>query len=328
MQTVQTRRSRMKRKRSGKRIELSARDIEIFKLLYRYRYLRSTFLHAFIRGSENRFKERIGDLYHEGGFINRPKAQWQYANARYMPVIYELDTPGLEVLKTTGHLHAFEQSPFIPRTGTHKQFAHAVMICDILASVELGTLHSGNLQYISSQDILVKAPDHTKRSMKPFSMPVTISHTSKRSGLSQQVKTAVVPDAVFGLEYADSSNQKSYRFFALEADRNTMPVKRSNLNQSSYVKKLLAYREIMSRKIYASQLGLPNLMLLTVTNNERHTRNIMQTLLELSGTGSKRFLFKTMHTLGDFQKAPEPTPHMLTEAWQRTGHEPLCIDRP
>jgi len=40
------RRSRMWRKPTGRRIELNERDIEIFWLLNRYRYLRSTHLFA------------------------------------------------------------------------------------------------------------------------------------------------------------------------------------------------------------------------------------------------------------------------------------------
>src|ERR1700743_3862316 len=86
---IQRRRSRMRRTRTGKRIELTARDVEIFKLLSRYRYLRSTYIHAFVGGaSETRFKERLGDLFHEG-FLDRPEAQWEFADARCMPAVYE-----------------------------------------------------------------------------------------------------------------------------------------------------------------------------------------------------------------------------------------------
>ena len=85
------RRSRMSRKRTGKRIRLTERDLEVFRLLTRYRFLRSTHLHALAGGrSDKRFVERLGDLYHEGGYIDRPKQQWQAINARYMPAVYEL----------------------------------------------------------------------------------------------------------------------------------------------------------------------------------------------------------------------------------------------
>lgn len=72
----------MQRTGPGKRIELSPRDIETFKLLRRYRYLRSTYIYAFVGGaSETRFKERL-IARHEGvkSVINlrgqNPKKKW------------------------------------------------------------------------------------------------------------------------------------------------------------------------------------------------------------------------------------------------------------
>src|ERR1700737_637418 len=95
------RRLRYHRKRTGKRITLSPRDREIFTLLYRYRYLRSTFIHAFVGGNEKRLIERLGDLFHEG-YLNRPPQQWQAFNARYTPAVYELDVLGDAALRIRG----------------------------------------------------------------------------------------------------------------------------------------------------------------------------------------------------------------------------------
>src|SRR5262245_18468274 len=98
-----TRRSRMHRASSGKRVELTARDIELFKLLSRYQYLRSNFLYAFVGGkSPNRFTDRLGHLYHDGRYINRPEQQWQFAKSRSMPPVYELDVRGEQVLHEHG----------------------------------------------------------------------------------------------------------------------------------------------------------------------------------------------------------------------------------
>src|SRR5471032_3223184 len=99
---IQTRRSMMRRTRAGKRIELTPRDLEIFRLLERYRYLRSTYIHAFVGGaSETRFKERLGDLFHEG-FLDRPGQQWDYADARCMPTIYESGVGAVRALRQAG----------------------------------------------------------------------------------------------------------------------------------------------------------------------------------------------------------------------------------
>ena len=116
------RRSRMRRISTGKRVELTDRDIELFKLLNRYHYLRSNFLYAFLGGnSETRFKERLGHLYHDGRYINRPEQQWQFANCRYMPVIYELDDKGEQVLRDRGLMQS--DSPLLKkgRMGAYRQ---------------------------------------------------------------------------------------------------------------------------------------------------------------------------------------------------------------
>jgi hypothetical protein len=167
----------MRRISSGKRVELTARDIELFKLLYRYQYLRSHFLYAFLGGeSLTRFRERLGQLYHEGRFINRPEQQWQFANCRCMPLVYELDVHGEEVLRDHGLL--VHDSPLLRkgRIGMCRHFAHQLMICDSLASIELGVRQHPSVRFISWQEILAKAPAQTRALDDPFAIPVTISH--------------------------------------------------------------------------------------------------------------------------------------------------------
>jgi len=319
----------MRRVSSGKRIELTERDIELFELLNRYHFLRSNFLYAFLGGnSETRFKERLGHLYHDGRYINRPEQQWQFANCRHMPVIYELDDQGEQVLRERGLLHS--DSPLLKkgRMGAYRQFAHTLMICDCMASIELGVRQDPSLRFISWQEIIAKTPERTRQLDNPFAMPVSITHTLPRTGATQRADIKAVPDGLFGLEYARDAS-KAYRFYALEADRNTQPVTRSDLHQTSYLRKILAYRQISAQGIHKSHLGLPNLFVLTVTTNEPHMANIMSLVKELAHEGKSRlFLFKTMSSLGDFNKAPEPGGNMLTNPWQRVGYEAFRIDRP
>jgi hypothetical protein len=315
----------MRRISIGKRVELTARDIELFKLLNRYHYLRSTFLYAFVGGSSlTRFKERLGHLYHDGGYINRPVQQWQFANCRYMPVIYELDTKGERVLREQGLMD--DRGPLLKkgRMGAYRQFSHQLMISDCMASIELGVRESPDLRFISWQEIMAKA--RARETDNPFEIPASISYTLPRSQNTHRADITIVPDGLFGLEYTHDGTT-SYRFFALEADRNTMPITRANLHQSSYLRKMLAYQEITAQHVYGTHLGVPNLLVLNVTNTEQHMRALMELLNELTaGKGSKVFLFKTLSTLGDFRVAPAPTSHLLTEAWRRAGHDDFAIN--
>jgi len=321
---ARTRRSRMRRKQTGKRIELSPRDLDIFQALNRYRYLCSNFLFALVGGaSETRFKERLTDLYHEAGYIDRPEQQWQFARCRSLPVIYELTDAGAGVLREQRGIA--QDSPLFGQDhgGGSRQFAHAVMIADIMSSVEFGVRQDPSLRLISWREILAKAPEQTHRMQRPFEIPVSISYSFPRTGKIEQAATTILPDALFGLEYRGAS-APTYRFFALEADRGTMPVFRGNLTQSSYLKKVLAYREIGAQKLYQSHLGLPNLLVLTVTTSSRHQNTIMEVVQELEG-GSKIFLFKTLSSLGGIQLALSSAPQMLTEPWLRVGFGKFTI---
>ena len=120
----------------------SARDIEIFRVLQRYRYLRSTFLHAFVGGrQETRFKERLRQLYHDGRYINRPRSN----GSSPMRDARRSSTNSMIAALRSYESATREITPYVlaeqSRPGTNRQFAHALMICETLASIELGHVH-------------------------------------------------------------------------------------------------------------------------------------------------------------------------------------------
>lgn len=310
-----TRRSRLHRKATGKPLALSPRDIEVFKLLNRYRYLRSTFIHAFVGGYKVALIKRLGTLYHDG-YLNRPKQQWQVINARYMPAVYELGRKGEQALHTLGI--ALNNMP-------SQQFSHALMICDILGSIELGIKADPRLRLISWDEIVAKLPAATKAQRNPLEVACNISFTFPRSKTTHRLSKPLIPNAVFGIEYRLS---KSFRFFALEADRNNEPVLRNNLSQTSYLRKILQYREI-AKGAYKSHWGLPNLLVLNVTTSQRHMTNIIKLVNDLTGSkGASYLLFKTMPSLASLERAPLPDALMLTNPWERAGHSSLEIHKP
>ena len=326
------RRSRMRRLATNKRLQITERDIEILRLLSRYRYLRSSHLQALVGGkSQKRFVERLGHLYHEGGYVNRPSQQWQAISARYMPAVYELGDGGERLLIEQGVLDQ-QLSPLL-RKGRHgavRHYQHDLMICDILASIEIGIRADQNLRFVSWQELLAspKMPEATRTAVNPFAIPVSVTYACPRMKATERWDKPLIPDALFGIEYS-SDGRKTYRFFAIEADRNSEPIFRGNLHQTSYLRKILQYREIAARKAYLTHFGLPNLLVLNVTTNEQHMRNVVQFVGEVTqGKGCTYLLFKTMPSLASLEKAPPPTPYILTAPWQRAGHPDFKIDQP
>lgn len=298
------RRPRMTRTRTGRRIELSTRDLALFALLTRYRYLRSTYLHAFTGGaSETRFKERLGDLFHEG-YLDRPTQQWEYADARCRPVVHEIGAGGVRALQDGSG--ATEEVTFL-RGGTHRQFRHSLMVCEVLASLELGCRAAG-LRFIPWPEILARAPDTTRASPTPWRLPLP------SSGF-------LMPDGMFGIEY-EAEGSKSYRFFALEADRGTMPLSRTGHGQTSYLGKLAAYRAAIEAGTHRTHWGVPNLLVLTILTEASR----LAQALRHSGAGgaSPALLFKTVRE----RDLIRPRLDLLGEPWLRMSSAPLYIGAP
>ncbi|MEI9990569.1 MAG: replication-relaxation family protein [Rhizomicrobium sp.] len=291
----------MKRTRTGKRIELTERDIAIFRLLSQYRYLRSTYIHAFVGGaSETRFKERLGDLFHEG-YLDRPPQQWEFADARHVPAVHELGERGRRALNECAGCE--DDARTYLANHAHRQFQHGLMICECLASIELATRNRTGPRFIPWGEILAKAPAEMQAAAVPFKLTMPGG--------------AMIPDAIFGLEY-QVDGRKTYRFFALEADRGTMPVSRAGTGQTSYLAKLALYRQAIEGGHPKRYWNVPNLLVLTITTDPARLADI---LAKLDGE-HPLFLFKAASQRG----LAVPMAGLLAEPWGRAGLPPFRID--
>jgi hypothetical protein len=308
---------------STKIARLTLRDLDILNVLQRYRYASTDHIHAFVGGQKNRFQERLGRLYREPNcYIDRPGQQRQYFNANYRPLIYELDRNGERALRE--YCRWDDDAPIAwlnrGREG-HTDFAHSVMICEALASIELGIKQNPALRLIPWPEIKARMPKDARNSRLLHCLSVRIGH--RIGGETHVSDKALTPDAVFGIEYEGYGA----RFFALECDRDHEPLRRTNLNQTSYLRKLLQYREVFRERVYRTHWGIPNLLVLNLTTNDLHMQKMMELAAELCDGGSNFLLFKAMPSLGDFAKPEPPTGRLLTEAWLRPGRPSFLLEQ-
>ena len=236
-----SRRSRFARTPKGKRILLTERDTQVLRLLCRYRFLRASQLVAFLRPkSEKRCIERLGDIYHETGLIDRPSAQWRRFDARYQPIVYELSAKGACYLESLGRLPP--RATTLARRGgpgATPQFDHAMMIVDAPVAVVLATLRERCRRFLPVNEILARAPEQARNPRKPLAVSVTIRPGADMPRSKPPFSTHVVPGALHGIEYL-RDGQKLCRFVALECE-NTSPAWRSRTNLSSLGLKKAAY---------------------------------------------------------------------------------------
>lgn len=306
MTSLAKRRSRRRRQSLGKRLVLTERDLAIFRTLARYRYLRSTYLHAFAGGaSETRFKERLGDLFHEG-YVDRPEPQWQFADGRFSPAIHELAQRGRRLLLTREPLPA----PLTFLNGSvHRQFLHGLMICEVLASLELAIAARPDVRFLGWPDILARAPLQTQSATMPFRLPLG--------------SASLVPDALFGLEYSHG-NERKYRFFAVEADRGTMPIRRTAGLQTSLMAKLASYQQALQQQAFRTHWGIPNLMVMTVVQTQERLAAVTAAAARELGD-ERAFLFKLFMDRSDTGLSHRPNPACFLAPYQRASSAPFSI---
>ena len=267
------RRSRFRRCPTGKRIMLGERDTKILQYLHRYRYLRQTHLLALMQPkSSKRFVERLGNLFHETGLINRPALQQRYFDAYASPMLYEISAKGIGYLDACGAIPAravtFSRRV---RPTANPQFLHTMMIIDALVCVECTARHDGH-RFVPVDEVLVRAPEKTRNAPNPLSVPVTIYPTNEFPQRRSHRDTHIIPDALYGIEYL-IEGEKRYRFWALECERTT-PATRRSTKASSLALKRAAYAALINSRDYRKHWGIPNLKLRVVTANDATITNI------------------------------------------------------
>lgn len=258
------RRSRFVRTPRGKHIVLTERDRSVMRWLHRYRYLSAAHLHDIIQPrSAKRFSERLGDLFHETGLIDRPPAQWQLADIRWRPLIYELSPAGTRWLMREDSLpHRTVTFSRRRASGRMLQWQHTMMVIEAVLATERATASKPDERFVPVDEILARAPKKTQAARNPLSIPVTVLPEDGAPGITKPWHTHLIPDALYGVEYL-IEGQKRYRFWALECD-STTPTWRSSVSHSSVARKQAAYRALQRSKAFKAHWRIPNLRLMEV----------------------------------------------------------------
>ncbi len=294
---------------------LTERDIAVFNVLARYRYLPADYIHRFVGGNAKALARRLNLLSRKPNlYLARPPQQRESATANYRFLIYELDNRGHALLRERG-------MSLQPRAQC-RNFAHELMVAQIAASLELGTREHPHVHLISWQEILANptTPQATRQSSNPASIPVAFTIRGER--ISLNLTADLQP---FGLERM-IDGRRTYLFFpGVEADCATEPLDPSDPARSSIAKKIAAYAAIAEQRIYQSHFGFPNFLVPFVTSNVVRMESMMKLVEKMIMGGSKLFLFKTLPTFASAEKPPPAGGQMLTTPWQRAGHPPLLL---
>lgn len=275
---------RFRRDKNSSPLQLTNRDRQIIRHVFRHRFLRSTHILALIDGSKQQTLRRLQGLYHHG-YLDRPRAQIDYYRRGSRAMVYALGNKGMALL---------EREDGIPRrklnwtadnrTVTRFFMEHTLAVAEAMVAIEYSCRKQG-IELIPHSDIAFK-----------WSVPVRYNDAV--------VTVGIIPDRVFGLRDKKRPNEIAWVF--IEADRATMPVQRRSLKQTSFARKLIAYHETWRRKVLADDF--PRFRVLTVTTSEDRVEHLLKANRTLGqGKGSGLFLFthqKAFHHQADVLRLP------------------------
>ncbi len=284
-QPAMARRSRFKRA-APEPLRLTADDLTIIRHIARHRFLRSTHLLQLMpERSAKKLIERLGALYHNG-YIDRPRAQLDYyATAGSAPMVHALGNRGAEALAAHDGIDRGQIDWTWKNRGVGRLFIeHTLLIADAMVAARCAIASRADVRLIDVQQMLTAAPEATRRAANPLKLAIRAQHAGQLADL------AVIPDAVFGLDFTVERKRK---YFFLEADRATMPVVRKDLDQTSYLRKLVTYLAGGGpANAFGAQFGVGNFRVLTVTTSPERMATMIDALKQLTrGAGSQQFLF-------------------------------------
>ena len=295
----------------GKRTAITDNDIfGIFEPLSRHAQLTTKQIVAFDRRYESKTRNRLTDLYHEGGeWLERLSESIKFANSLFVDEMYRLGKHAEDLLQWRGIIPV-EDWVQAARIGGNSvapsrilRLAHDHMASQIALDIEIGARAAPQVRFRNHIEIISASPARTQTFPNPLSVAVPPIGDAPRW---------IEPDALFAI---------GERYFALEADMGTESI------EAIIKPKIRAYREIVASGTIDNHFGIDNLRVLFVTTSEKRMRNMMKAVELIARNGrSTMFGFACRPDLDGFMRAPAPDGRMFREPWRRVGHEDQRLD--
>ena len=279
---------RPRRTRSGNPppFQLTDRDLDILRAVARHRFLHSGHIRRLIPGSDKNLANRLKGLF-EHAYLDRPECQYDF----YRPgggsslAVYALSDKGARILS---HHDQFACGPRVSWAAKNRKagrpfLEHTLAISDFAVGLSVAVGVSPVVDMTDGQELLARLPASKRDAGKPYRLSVPVIFKSTRQTIG------VEPDYVFSLGFPAAGRRAN---FLVEIDRATMPVERSDITQSSMLRKFLAYGAVWRSKLHTQSFGWRNFRVLIVTSNPERSQNMREALQRLvGGKGSPLFWF-------------------------------------
>ena len=270
--------------------------LDVLTLLSRYRYLRKSFIDALLPERSQDGMNRTLQRLRSHGYVSLPREQYRGYNSRYCCLIYQITRQGLAILRdrrpeqVTNLLRDTSDAPAT-------NFAHSMMICDTLASLEIGAVVSG-CEFIPLEAILARTTGEN-----PLKLPCRIKGQP----------ASLTPDGLFGIRYPSGN----VWFYVLEAEHYNPVWPSQDQKRASFRKKCYGYNDIAIERPYRQQLAIPNLRYLFVFPTKARAETAAMHF-ERAFSGMKlagRIYLTDIPVQEELLTAPVPFPRLFVQRW-------------
>jgi hypothetical protein len=299
-----TRLPRFRRASEPPAFRLTDDDVEIVRLVARYRLIRSTHIAALVGRSLDRTNDRLLRLFH-AGYVDRPRAQLdRFPTSGSAHYVYALADRGARLLRERdGIIFPNPELSRKNREAGRPFIEHQIEIVNFQVALQRAVAQRRDVRVLSAEDMNSAASRQPiQASRAPFALRAKLAHR----GVVREV--SVVPDIVFRLQLAGGPR----RNYMVEIDRGTMPITRSRFDQTSFEKKMRVYLAAHAAKQHERQFGWKSFRVLTITTDQERVQSMKEALLALRvsrSLGASLFLFSTFEDL----RAGDPLSHAWTD---------------
>lgn len=234
-------------------LAITERDFRILSVIERHRFARSDHVRTAVGGSCQHLTRRLGRLYH-AGLLERPRAQLLIRDRPNAHLAYCVTPAGQSFLRERG-LPTYASPPRSRGETMALSLSHSLRVTDVMLALERAA--SASDATFLHRDAWGKDSEENAHLLQ-MRWSVTIRYDGKR------VRCAVLPDGAFALEY---SGIRSY--FFVEVDRGTMPVSRGSPEQTSFRRKVLAYKATRDAGVLWKRHEITGFRVLVLAENPR-----------------------------------------------------------
>jgi len=283
---------------------------DLLSTVYSFRYLRSHFLYELVDSPLLGVREQITRRKKQG-LIEEPKKHTRSYLSFFDHRILGITPKGVEYMRRMDAAGiAGEQVTKVPELDPDyeaRDFPHTMMVCDTLASINIGFKALPDYRFIPWTEIVARSDNQ-----HPLRWPYQVTHKG------QSKEATMIGDGLFGFQ---RPNGKA-TFYVVEAERMS-PKNPNTLSRSSTKLKILAYNNIISNKGYLMS-GAKNMKVLFVFPTDARAKAAAELAEELVGP-SNRFRFTAIPTQFEQVKEPTPFPHIVTDPLYRAGMESIPL---